>query len=39
MIDVAKHQLELQKGAKNKLLTFKNKVKIITSFDDTFKLW
>ena len=39
MIDVTKHQLELQKGAKNKLLTFTNKVKIITSFDDTFKLW
>ena len=39
MIDVAKHQLELQKGAKNKLLTLTNKVKIITSSDDTFKLW
>ena len=39
MIDVAKHQLELQKDAKNKLLTFTNEVKIITSSDDTFKLW
>ena len=39
MIDVAKHQLELQKGAKNKLLTLTIEVKIITSFDDTFKLW
>ena len=38
MIDVAKHQVELQKGAKNKLLTLTNKVKIITSSDDTFKL-
>ena len=35
MIDVAKHQLELRKGAKNKLLTLTNEVKIITSFDDT----
>ena len=39
MIDVAKHQLELRKGAKNKLLTLTNKVKIITSSDETFKLW
>ena len=39
MIDVAKHQLELRKGAKNKLLTLTNEVKIITSSDDTFKLW
>ena len=39
MIDVAKHQLELQKGAKKKLLTLTNKVKIITSSDETFKLW
>ena len=39
MIDVAKHQLELWKGAKNKLLTLTNEVKIITSSDDTFKLW
>ena len=39
MIDVAKHQLELQKGAKNKLLTLTNEVKIITSSDETFKLW
>ena len=39
MIDVAKHQLELQKGAKNKLLTLTKEVKIITSSDDTFKLW
>ena len=34
-----KHQLELRKGAKNKLLTLTNEIKIITSFDDTFKLW
>ena len=39
MIDVAKHQLELRKGAKNKLLTLTNEVKIITSSDETFKLW
>ena len=39
MIDVAKHQLELRKGTKNKLLTLTNEVKIITSSDDTFKLW
>ena len=39
MIDVAKHQLELRKGAKNKLLILTNEVKIITSSDDTFKLW
>ena len=39
MIDVAKHQLELQKGAKNKLLTLTNEVKIITSSNETFKLW
>ena len=39
MIDVAKHQLELRKGAKNKLLTHTNEVKIITSSDETFKLW
>ena len=39
MIDVAKHQLELRKGAKNKLLTLTNEGKIITSSDDTFKLW
>ena len=31
--------MELRKDAKNKLLTFTNKVKIITSSDDTFKLW
>ena len=28
-----------RKGAKNKLLTLTNEVKIITSSDDTFKLW
>ena len=39
MIDVAKHQLELRKDAKNKLLTLTNEVKIITSSDETFKLW
>ena len=39
MIDVAKHELELRKGAKNKLLTLTNEVKIITSSDETFKLW
>ena len=39
MIDVAKHQLELRKDARNKLLTLTNKVKIITSSDETFKLW
>ena len=39
MIDVAKHQLELRKGAKNKLLTLTKEVKIITSSDETFKLW
>ena len=39
MIDVAKHQLELWKGAKNKLLILTNEVKIITSSDDTLKLW
>ena len=39
MINVAKHQLELRKGAKNKLLTLTNEVKIITSLDETFKLW
>ena len=39
MIDVAKHQVELRKGAKNKLLTLTNEVKIITSSDETFKLW
>ena len=39
MFDVAKHQLELRKDAKNKLLTLTNKVKIITSSDETFKLW
>ena len=39
MIGVTKHQLELRKGAKNKLLTLTNEVKIITFFDDTFKLW
>ena len=39
MIDVAKHQLELRKGAKKKFLTLTNKVKIITSSDNTFKLW
>ena len=39
MIDVAKHQLKLWKGAKNKLLTLTNEVKIITSSDETFKLW
>ena len=39
IINVAKHQLELLKDAKNKLLTLTNKVKIITSSDDTFKLW
>ena len=39
MIDVAKHQLELRKGAKNKLLILTNEVKIITSSDETFKLW
>ena len=27
------------KGCKNKLLTLMNEVKIITSFDDAFKLW
>ena len=39
MIDVAKHQLELRKGAKNKLLTLTKEVKIITSSNETFKLW
>ena len=39
MIDVTKHQLELRKGAKNKLLTLTNEVKIITSSDEIFKLW
>ena len=39
MIDVAKHQLELRKGEKKKLLTLTNEVKIITSSDETFKLW
>ena len=39
MIDVAKHELELWKGAKNKLLILTNEVKIISSSDETFKLW
>ena len=39
MIDIAKHQLELQKGAKNKLVILTNEVKIITSSNDTFKFW
>lgn len=40
MIDVAKHQIEVQKkGAKNKLLILTNEVKIITSSDATFDLW
>src|SRR5579875_4170613 len=40
MIDVAKHQMEVsKKGAKNKLLTLTNEVKIITFPDTTWDLW
>jgi len=40
MIDVAKHQMEVsKKGAKNKLLTLTNEVKIITFSDLTWELW
>lgn len=39
MIDVAKSQAELQKSGKSKALTLTNEVKVITSSDETFKLW
>lgn len=40
MIDVAKHQMEVsKKGAKNKLLTLTNEVKIITFPNATWDLW
>lgn len=38
-IDVAKHQLEVQRAGKKKLLTLTNEVKIITFPDSTWKLW
>ena len=39
MIDVAKSQAELQKPGKSKALTLTNEVKVISSSDETFKLW
>jgi hypothetical protein len=39
MIDVARSQAELRKSGKSKALSLTNEVKVITSSDETFKLW